>query len=85
MTKANPQELSRGELALTAAFLIALAAWHSGLYAGFLPAPIVPCTENGPSCTGEAQMILGLPIPYLSVVAFAAILVCLLLPKGQRP
>ena len=64
---------------------LALAAWHSGLYAGLLPAPIVPCTENGPSCTGEAQMILGLPIPYLSAVAFAAILVCLLLPKGQRP
>ena len=64
---------------------LALAAWHSGLYAGLLPAPIVPCTENGPSCTGEAQMILGLPIPYLSAVAFAAILVCLLLPKGHRP
>jgi disulfide bond formation protein DsbB len=64
---------------------LALAAWHSGLYAGILPAPIVPCTENGPSCTGEAQMILGLPIPYLSAVAFAAILACLLLPKGHRP
>jgi disulfide bond formation protein DsbB len=35
---------------------LALAAWHSGLYAGLLPAPIVHCTENGPSCTGEAQM-----------------------------
>ena len=63
---------------------LALAAWHSGLYAGLLPAPIVPCTENGPSCTGAAQMILGLPIPYLSLIAFAAILVCLLLPKGNR-
>ena len=30
-------------------------------------------------------MILGLPIPYLSAVAFAAILACLLLPKGHRP
>lgn len=64
---------------------LALAGWHSGLYAGVLPAPIVPCTENGPSCTGEAQMILGLPIPYLSLAAFAAILVCLILPKGRRP
>ena len=63
---------------------LALAAWHSGLYAGVLPAPIVPCTENGPSCTGEAQMILGVPIPYLSLAAFAAILVCLILPKGNR-
>ena len=144
MTKADPETLSRDDLALTAAFLIALAAtlsalfigevlgqmpctlcwyqriamfplvlilglslwrgdgmarayalplaiaglalaaWHSGLYAGFLPAPIVPCTENGPSCTGGAQMILGLPIPYLSAVAFAAIIACLILPKGHR-
>ncbi|MES2913491.1 MAG: disulfide bond formation protein B [Pseudomonadota bacterium] len=63
---------------------LALAGWHSGLYAGILPAPIVPCTQNGPSCTGEAQMILGLPIPYLSLAAFAAILACLILPKGNR-
>ena len=63
---------------------LALAAWHSGLYAGILPAPIVPCTQNGPSCTGEAQMILGIPIPYLSLATFAAILVCLILPKGTR-
>ena len=63
---------------------LALAAWHSGLYAGILPAPIVPCTQNGPSCTGEAQMILGVPIPYLSLAAFAAILACLILPKGHR-
>jgi disulfide bond formation protein DsbB len=34
---------------------LALAAWHSGLYAGFLPEPIVPCTENGPSCSGPAH------------------------------
>ena len=64
---------------------LALAAWHSGLYAGILPAPIVPCTQDGPSCTGQAQMILGLPIPYLSLAAFAAILTCLILPKGRRP
>ena len=63
---------------------LAVAAWHSGLYAGILPAPIVPCTQNGPSCTGEAQMILGVPIPYLSLAAFAAILACLILPKGNR-
>ena len=63
---------------------LALAAWHSGLYAGILAAPIVPCTESGPSCSGPAQLILGLPIPYMSFVAFAAICVCLILPKGNR-
>jgi disulfide bond formation protein DsbB len=63
---------------------LALAAWHSGLYAGLLPAPIVPCTQEGPSCTGDAQIIFGLPIPYLSLMAFAAILACLVFPKGHR-
>jgi len=63
---------------------LALAAWHSGLYAGLLPAPIVPCTENGPSCSGPGQVILGLPIPYLSLAAFAVILACLIFPKGTR-
>lgn len=63
---------------------MALAAWHTGLYAGVLPSQIVPCTQNGPSCSGPAQVILGLPIPYLSLAAFAAILACLILPKGNR-
>ena len=63
---------------------LAIATWHSGLYAGILPAPIVPCTKDGPSCTGEAQMILGLPIPYLSLVAFAAISACIAFTKGPK-
>lgn len=144
MTKDDPQELSRDDLALTAAFLtalaatlgalfigevlgqmpctlcwyqriamfplvpilglslwrgdgiarayalplvlagLALAAWHSGLYLGFIPEFVAPCTKDGPSCSGPAQIILGIPIPYLSLAAFAAILVCLILPKGSR-
>jgi disulfide bond formation protein DsbB len=64
----------------------ALALWHSGLYAGVIPQAIAPCTQDGPSCTdAAAQAILGLPIPYLSLAAFAAILACLILPKGRYP
>lgn len=63
---------------------LAVALWHSGLYAGLLPQAVAPCTKDGPSCTGEAQMILGLPIPYLSLAAFAAILACLSISKGNR-
>ncbi len=67
-------------LALTG---LAVASWHSGLYAGLIPEPILPCTQAGPSCTDRsAQTILGLPIPFLSCVAFSAITL-LLLPKGQ--
>lgn len=63
---------------------LALAVWHSGLYAGWIGQEIAPCTKDGPSCTGQQQTILDLPIPYLSLVAFAAILVCLILQKGVR-
>ena len=64
---------------------LALAAWHSALYAGLIPQAIAPCTKDGPSCTdAAAQTVMGLPLPYLSLAAFAAILVCLSQLKGNR-
>ncbi|WP_407474674.1 disulfide bond formation protein B [Sulfitobacter sp. PM12] len=56
----------------------AVALYHSLLYAGIVPAPIVPCTASGPSCTDDAMLILGLPIPLLSLLTFGAILVLLI-------
>lgn len=65
---------------------LAIALWHSGLYAGLIPETVTPCSQGGPSCSDRAQMsILGLPIPYLSLVAFGAIGLCLLNVKGTRP
>ena len=64
---------------------LAIALWHSGLYAGLIPEAVSPCTQDGPSCSDRAQMtVLGLPIPYLSLAAFAAIALCLGLMKGKR-
>ena len=54
----------------------AIALWHLGLYAGVIPEPIQPCTATGPSCTDENQVILGVPIPLLSLMAFAFIAAC---------
>ncbi len=48
----------------------AVALWHTGLYFGIIPEPIQPCTATGPSCTDENQLILGVPIPLLSLLAF---------------
>ena len=48
----------------------AVALWHMGLYLGLIPEPIQPCTATGPSCTDGNQLILGIPIPLLSLVAF---------------
>ncbi|UWQ43996.1 disulfide bond formation protein B (plasmid) [Leisingera aquaemixtae] len=51
----------------------AIALWHLGLFWGLLPARIQPCTAAGPSCTDEGQIVLGVPIPLLSLLAFALI------------
>ena len=48
----------------------AVALWHMGLYIGIIPEPIQPCTATGPACTDANQLILGVPIPLLSLVAF---------------
>ncbi len=64
---------------------LAVALWHSGLFAGIIPQAVAPCTKDGPSCTdAAAQTVLGLPLPYLSLLAFAAILACLSQLKGNR-
>ncbi|OJY28866.1 MAG: disulfide bond formation protein [Rhodobacterales bacterium 65-51] len=71
--------------ALLASAGLGLAVWHSGLYAGIIPQTIVPCTKDGPSCTdAAAQTVMGLPLPYLSLAAFAVILACLSQMKGNR-
>lgn len=51
----------------------AIALWHLGLYLGVLPEPIQPCTASGPSCTDNNQLVLGIPIALLSLMAFLAI------------
>lgn len=51
----------------------AIALWHVGLYFGFLPEKIQPCEATGPSCTDADQLVLGLPIPALSLLVFALI------------
>lgn len=51
----------------------AVALWHLGLYTGLIPEPIQPCTASGPSCTDANQLVLGVPIPLLSLIAFALI------------
>lgn len=57
------------------------AAWHTGLYVGLVPAPIVPCTRDGPSCTSDAMLLFGLPLPVMALVSFAAISSLMLMIK----
>lgn len=61
-----------------AAIGMVIAGFHSLLYAGLIPEGIQPCSQ-GPSCASADMTILGmLPLPYLSLAAFAAIAVALI-------
>ena len=62
-----------------------IALYHTLLYAGIAPAPIVPCTASGPSCIDDGMLLLGLPIPLLALGAFAAIAVLLILLRRSVP
>ena len=57
---------------------MAIAGFHSLLYAGLIPEGIRPCSQ-GPSCASAEMTIMGmLPLPYLSLAAFLAIAVALI-------
>lgn len=63
---------------------IGFAGHHSLLFAGIVPAPIVPCSQ-GVSCTDASMSLLGLPLPFISLIAFVAIALLLIAAlKGHR-
>lgn len=60
-----------------------LAGYHSLLYAGVIPKAIEACGA-GPSCSGADMTILGgVPIPILSLGAFTAIIVLLVILRQR--
>jgi disulfide bond formation protein DsbB len=62
-----------------------IAFWHSLLFAGFISEAIQPCTQDGPSCSGEDQVLFGyLPLPYLSLAAFCLISLLLFLSAKKE-
>ena len=64
----------------------AVALYHSLLYIGLIAAPIVPCSQSGPSCTDRAsQAVAGVPLPMLSLGSFLVIAVLLALAYRARP
>jgi len=64
---------------------LGIAAFHSLLYAGIVPEAIEPCGA-GPSCASADMTILGgVPLPFLSLAAFAAIVLLLVLPYRRKP
>lgn len=61
---------------------VGIAAFHSLLYAGMIEPTLEPCGP-GPSCRDADANILGMPLPFLSAAAFAAILALLLVIRKR--
>ncbi len=60
-----------------------IAAYHALLYADIIPKAIEPC-GRGPSCSSSDMTVFGaVPIPFLSVFAFAAIALLLILTRTK--
>jgi disulfide bond formation protein DsbB len=58
----------------------AIAAWHGLVYAGIIPESVQPCMRGSTSCSGAAMTLFGfVPLPVLSLAAFAVIVVALIL------
>ena len=62
-----------------------IAGYHTLLYVGVIPEAIRPCTAAGPSCTDQAMVILGLPIPFLALLSFSTILALLMKLRPRSP
>lgn len=60
-----------------------IAGFHNLLYFNIIPTAIKPCGQ-GPSCSGDAMRLFGsLPIPTLSLAAFTAIIILLLIVRRR--
>jgi disulfide bond formation protein DsbB len=59
-----------------------LASYHSLLYGGVIPERLEPCGA-GPSCSSGDMSIIGVPIPLLSVAAFAVLIILLVLIRRR--
>jgi disulfide bond formation protein DsbB len=60
-----------------------IALWHLGLYIGIIPEAALLCTATGPSCTSDEMLVLSVPIPLLSLAAFATIIALLLAARTE--
>ena len=62
-----------------------IALYHSLLYGGVIPHPIEQCGA-GPSCSGAGMSLFGwISIPALSLTAFTAIIVLLVVVRRRSP
>lgn len=63
---------------------LAVAAYHNLLFWGVIPEEIQPCSRTGPSCSSADLNLVGvIPIPLLSLGAFAALTVLFLIIRRR--
>ena len=62
-----------------------IALWHTLVYFEVVNVAIIPCSAEGPSCTGAGMTILGgVPLPVISLACFVVITILLFLPPGSN-
>jgi disulfide bond formation protein DsbB len=64
----------------------AVALWHTLLYVGLISEAIVPCSVDGPSCTGANMTVLGwIPLPIVSLACFVFVtLLLIVIPENDE-
>jgi len=62
---------------------LAVAAYHNLLYYGIIPETVAPCEEGVPCNAVQLELLGFITIPLMGLVAFAAIVACLLLYKKR--
>jgi len=62
---------------------LAIAAYHNLLYYGIIPETVAPCEEGVPCNAVQLELLGFITITLMGLVAFAAIVACLLLYKKR--
>lgn len=58
---------------------VVIAVYHNLLYYGFIAAELAPCTEGVPCNSVQLELLGFVTIPLMSLAAFLAVTVCLII------
>lgn len=58
---------------------VAIAVYHNLLYYGFIAAELAPCTEGVPCNSVQLELLGFVTIPLMSLAAFLAVTICLII------
>ena len=63
---------------------LGIAIYHNLLYYGVIPEQIAPCTDGVPCNAVQIELLGFVTIPLMGLIAFAAVIACLLVHKPSQ-